>query len=68
MNKRKDPMSEIANAMAFAQDVVELARKHGLIRAGRKANAPRAVTKTPRKARTPRANGHDADDFNTLTQ
>lgn len=65
---KRNPMTELASAVAFAEDVVELARKHGLIRAGRKASAPRATAKAPRKARMPRAtNGHDAE-FDTLTQ
>lgn len=63
---KTNPMTQLASAVAFAQDVVELARKHGLIRAGRKANAPRASAKAPRKRRAP-SNGHDTE-FDSLTQ
>ncbi len=59
-------INDLASAVAFAQDVVELARKHGLIRAGRKARAMNAPAKAPRKRRTP-SNGHDTE-FDTLTQ
>lgn len=67
MTKSNDPMAQLASAVAFAQDVVELARTHGLIpqQRGRKARVAGGIKKG-RAARKP-ANGH-TDQFDELTQ
>jgi len=64
-------MSEIASAVAFAQDVVALARTHGLLGAKRGRKPAAVAAAAPRKARKARAtapaNGH-TDEFEALTQ
>lgn len=68
MKTTNDPMASIASAVAFAQDVVELARTHGLIpqQRGRKARGGSQIVRKVRAARKP-ANGH-TDQFDELTQ